>query len=68
MQDAIGIISQLSYRQSFAAQRPIADRRIRIAFDLDDLAVPHMGNNSASPMTLTAGRPNFFNVTHVLPP
>jgi hypothetical protein len=27
-----------------------------------------MGNNSASPMTLTAGRPDFFYVTHSLPP
>ena len=68
MQDSIRMIRQLSHRQSLAAQRPTADRRLRIALDLDDFTVLHMGNYTTSPMTLTAGRPYFFDITHILPP
>ena len=68
VKNSVGMIGQLGNRQSFAAQRTVADRRFRIAFDFGDLTVLHMGNDTAPPMTLTAGRSYFFNITHLLPP
>src|SRR5210317_2186266 len=66
IKNSIGMIGQLGCRQSLTAQRTATDRRFRISFYLDDFTVLYMGNHTAPPMTLTAGRPYFFYITHLL--
>ena len=68
MKDTVRVISELGNGKPLAAQGTVTDRGIRIPFHLDHFAVHHMGDDPASPVAAPAGRSNFFEFTHCMPP